>query len=222
MSNEAPLSLDEALAYADSQIAYYVNHLADDLPPEQIDEIAQDCRLRICRIAQRTRVNLPWRAFIQKHVKCTFLDYQRRYHGFRKPITKEMALAICEQYENRSESESLEINWPLLARLCSRDKNLYVFVRHKILGQTLAELANEFGVSRERVGQRVRRFIERIKRAHSNSDIWMLQTIYALGISELMGLPDCDHNVGWDLEPVSMVYNQVLEVRFDNRKVQGF
>lgn len=196
--------LREALAYTDSQITYYVGQLARDLPKEQIEEIAQDCRLRIFRLARRIKSDAGWKTLIQKHIEGVFRDYRRRHRGFMQAMSDDMVRDYIDFHALSSQSDRLNINWPLVACLCREKKDLYFFVRHKILGETLSEIARDQRVSLERVHQRIQRFIHHLTDNSKPRDIWMLQIIYALGLSSIMGLPDCDHGVGWDLEPVEL------------------
>lgn len=120
-----------------------------------------------------------------------------------------------QEFEESSEIDQDKINWDLLSRLCSVDKDLHIFVRYHLLDHTLEELTEYFGLTRERIGQKVKSFTDSLDDPDQYENTWIAQIILALGLCEHFHMEEIDHGHGWHLQPVDFT---VLEKRFDKDK----
>lgn len=106
--------------------------------------------------------------------------------------------------------ELIDINWDLLSRLCSADRELHAFVKMKILSYSLKELEYQFNVNdQRRVWDLVEAFLSRFRKPITQPNQWFLQICFALGICELMGLEPIDQKIGYGLEKVDLFENRV-------------
>ena len=240
--------LKEVLAYAEEQIKYYVRKFARDIPEEQKEEMAQDCRLRILNAYETIEADKGWKTFVQTHCFGAVQDYLRRGRGFSEEkwslkeeregseaITQRLdysdhdddtpldvdAIVGLEQEAAPIVDDVLEINWDLIARLCRVDHDLHIFVRHELLGYPLTELTGQFGVTRERLGQRLAAFIELFDDPKQVENPWINQIIFALGLSEKFGIKKEDLGIGWTFIPIDL--RKFEETSIDDRGRQlGF
>lgn len=226
-------TVDEVLEYAEEQIKYYLRKYAKDAPHEQKEEMSQDARLRVFEAYQRIEADRGWRAFVQRHSFGAIADYLRHGRGcsekawtnvldeetpealkFRLDFIDEdtnQALDLDdivgheqEIFPNLDPAKLININWELVARLCRLDHDLHLFVRHVLLGYPLTELTEQFGVTRERLGQRVSAFVKSIDAPEHVGNPWVEQIIFALGLSGQFQMKSEDRGVGWTLEPVML------------------
>jgi len=110
------------------------------------------------------------------------------------------------------EIEEEKIKWDLLARMCSIDKDLHIFVRYHLLDNTLEKLTEYFGLTRERIGQRLKSFTLSLDDPDQYENTWIMQIIFALGLCEKFHMEEIDQGHGYHLPPVDFT---TLEKRFD-------
>lgn len=102
-----------------------------------------------------------------------------------------------------------EINWNLLARLASNDKELHALALN-LKGFSLEAIAPVFGLSPQRVHGMIQSFTARFKVKLMFHDPRFKQVLYALGLCEYFDLPHVDQSlihstkIGWDLDPVDL------------------
>lgn len=225
-------TIEEMLRYAEAQIKYYIRKYSRDLPDEQKEEITQECMLRLTVAYEKIDVEMGWKSFVQKHCYGAVTDYVDRGKGFEEskwahkskkqnnpiglrfreegaadengePISLDDLIAKQSQTENSEDDDcDVKIKWDLLARLCKHDHDLHLFVRYHLMGNTMVELTTHFGLTRERIGQRIEKFVESLDSPDLVGNPWTNQILFALGICSQMGMPDIDQNVGWHFEPV--------------------
>lgn len=94
-------------------------------------------------------------------------------------------------------------NWDLIARLASRDEKVHL-VAKILMGCTQTAEADNFGVSRERLSQRIREFFDELDKPENLHSKVINQTIYAFGLSQYFGMEPVDNGVGWDWPPVDL------------------
>lgn len=102
--------------------------------------------------------------------------------------------------------------WELISRMANVDDDVHLIAK-LLLGFTQTELGPMFGVSRERIGQRMRAFLERLDDPEHIHSRWVKQIIFAFGLSEVYGEPDVDQEIGWDQEPIDLGSLAVIEKR---------
>lgn len=112
-------------------------------------------------------------------------------------------------------------DFDLLARMARRDEDI------RLIGKLLAgfshtALADEFGVTRERLSQRVREFFDNLDSPRGIGIPWIEQTIFALGLCEWYGMPEKDLGIGWDLEPIDLGFTEKPKDDFDIAQMNLF
>jgi hypothetical protein len=108
-------------------------------------------------------------------------------------------------------------NWPLLSRMAAIDRDIHLLAKI-LMGCTQAELAESFGVSRERLSQRIRLLFEKLDSPQFYNNKWVKQTIYAFGIWELYGMNAEDQGLAWNIQPVNLFeINSVTQMKVDLR-----
>lgn len=233
-------TLQKVLEYAETQITYYLRELAREAKREHQEEMGQEARERVFKAYEKLEAEKGWKTFVQQHVFGAIQDYQRRGKGFEETKWSlseerdgETAIRFREDGPSDTDididrligmhrhtnqpiekpDDDLDIKWDLLARLASKDHDLHIFVRHYLKGQTLTALTAVFGVTRERIGQRLQEFVKQFDDPKHVGNPWVNQTIYALGISRHFKQPETDQGCGWNLEPISFELPDVaLEV----------
>lgn len=106
------------------------------------------------------------------------------------------------------EGLDVKIRWDLLARMCSVDHDLHIFVLHEIFGAKLTEIAKLFGMTKERIGQRLENFVQSLDDPAYTDNPWINQIIYALGLCGRFGMSDRDQGLGWTYKPVDFSVHQ--------------
>jgi DNA-directed RNA polymerase specialized sigma24 family protein len=104
------------------------------------------------------------------------------------------------------EDQVFKVNWELVSRMASIDPDVHL-VGKILLGFTQSELAEGFGVTRERLGQRIRLFFDRLDSPEFFHNRWIKQTIYAFGLGPMFHMDPVDQQLGWNLRPVNL-YSQ--------------
>ena len=94
-------------------------------------------------------------------------------------------------------------HWELLARMASQDVDIHL-VSKLLLGFTQTELASMFRVSRERLTQRFAEFCKRLDDPEFYNSKWIIQTIYAFGLSHKFNQRNEDLGFGWEYDPVDL------------------
>jgi DNA-directed RNA polymerase specialized sigma24 family protein len=112
----------------------------------------------------------------------------------------------------------IQPNWDLVARLARADEDVHLIAK-LLMGCTQTELQEDFGVSRERLHQRINEFFDRLDSPKHIYDVTVNQIIFAFGMGDLFHMDARDNGWGWDLEPVDL-YSQ-RSVR-DARPQLGF
>jgi hypothetical protein len=108
-------------------------------------------------------------------------------------------------------------NWPLISRMASIDRDIHLLAKI-LMGCTQAELAESFGVTRERLSQRIRLLFEKLDSPQFYNNKWVKQTIFAFGIWELYSMDPVDQGLGWNLTPVNLFNkNSVQQMKVDLR-----
>lgn len=124
--------------------------------------------------------------------------------GLEEPA-QDIETILAQNGVNAVEEFSLPIcpNWPLLSRMARKDEDLRL-VGKLLAGFTHTALSAEFGITRERLSQKVREFFARLDAPEGVGDSWIEQCIFALGLCEYFGMPNKDLKIGWEYDPVDM------------------
>jgi DNA-directed RNA polymerase specialized sigma24 family protein len=100
-------------------------------------------------------------------------------------------------------------NWNLVARMASVDEDIHL-VAKVLLGRTQESLSEMFGVTRERLSQRVQEFVERLDAPEFYHNRWVRQTIFAFGLSGVYGMDKFDEGLGYEFEPVDLLKDETV------------
>lgn len=100
---------------------------------------------------------------------------------------------------NELDIDRLNIRWPLIAQMASQDDELLAFAKW-LKGFNLDELAQYFGVSRNRVSGMIKSFVERFDDPALNESPWQSQIIYAFGLARRFGIQDCDQSKVFNMD----------------------
>lgn len=231
-------SIDEVLAYGKPLLKMFIAERAGDCPPEHQREIEQEGYLRLIEAYPDLEKDAGWKSYVYTHCRGTVLDYLKAGVGFQEcrwtiakeedadsrfttkinhrlslvdatgdDVSIEQVLGVNGIFDE-VDLDDIEIRWELVARMASIDDGIHAFAKH-ILGQTIEQIAPTFGLKRARVGNMIEDFKNRFDNP-AYADPWFLQTCYAFGICEYLGLPDVDqsevvgYSVGWTLTPVDL------------------
>jgi DNA-directed RNA polymerase specialized sigma24 family protein len=233
--------LEEVLRYAQGNIRKFLGQFAADLPSEMHEEIMQTANLRIIEAYRRLEADLGWKSFVHNHARGAVLDYLKFGKGFeegrwRLKLSEDGGVPYVEKLRERvsfsSEDQEhdvdviagingvadfidesqVKINWALLSRLARIDDATHAFAMW-LRGFEAAEIGIALGVCSARVGQLLRRFVEKLNDPNSYSyeeEPYINQTIFALGLSKHFGLPVEDESlrmgfsIGWEQVPVDL------------------
>lgn len=106
--------------------------------------------------------------------------------------------------DQEEERPRMHPNWRLLARMASADEKIHL-VAKVLLGFKKPDLARQFGVSRERLCQRIKEFFETLDSPEKYHDHWTRQAIFAFGLWEFYGMEPEDIGMGWCYEPINLL-----------------
>lgn len=228
------LTMEQVIEKARTEIRKALRNHGRNLPIQEREEVEQKVLFVFYQKYQAGEINesLNWEGLISK----SMVGYVRNHKRDRRNERALMASCqhefsiedLCDQ-RNQSLPEvgsamSDRIRWELLARLCSVDKELKVFVLFNIFNYTLNEVNELFGRSSEkRMADLNYEFLERLQPVSNDNPIvkdpWMRQVLYALGISRLYGLEPIDQELGWKLDPVEFGpppdVNKIEQINFD-------
>lgn len=216
-------SLDEVLDFAKKSVQGHINRVASSIPEEQKEEISQNALVRAWKAYENFDPEQTWEAFISFHCKGAVLDYLKQGHGFiqhkSQRYKRDTLLAQVNSYNKEDGSvTSVEeiagahgvfidcdnngeqrIKWSLVARMASVDHTIHL-VAKILLGFSIAEIADVFGVSRERLSQRYHSFLAELNSPESARDPWFNQALFAFGVSEDV----TDNELGYDHDPIDL------------------
>ncbi len=223
MSTEAKKpSLDEVLAYVEKSLNYNVQRYGKKLPKEHQDEIKQEARMKILERYPKIRPE-GWKAYISQICAGTVKDYKKQGTGFEDGFgwvrfdnlsSEDDEISVDKVLSSngvftKADPLKIEIKWDLLEKMASVDQRLLAFLK-QIRSEKLKDIAPNLGVSVSRADQLINEFIAKFDDPEEAENPWMIQTAYALGISELLGLPNrpiCVNEgfmVGEKLTPINL------------------
>lgn len=232
MSAEKP-SWDEVFKYAKDVVHIKLGKFT--IPEEQKEEVVQEAYLKVFKSYERIDPEKSWKGFVSSQVRGAILDYFRGGDGFQenktgstfmctrlkptdnngKPFGLDEVLGHYGVYNKLDENYSRRIHWGLLAKLCSKEDSLYIFVKHVLLGFTVTEISEESSLSRERCTMQVQQLLERFDHPNSRFDKCVDQMIFALGLSEVYGTPNEDNGWGHEFVPVDFaIKNKISNKNF--------
>lgn len=110
-----------------------------------------------------------------------------------------------KSYIDNNEFEN-KIKWDLVARMASVDHTIHL-VAKVILDFDIAELANTFGVTRERLSQRFHAFLAEARSPFSARDPWLNQALYAFGVGDDIK----DNGLGYEYQPIDLYSLRPIE-----------
>lgn len=109
--------------------------------------------------------------------------------------TEENFLDLC--------SSEFKINWDLVSRLAYDSSRVYVFAK-RLLGLTQEEIAQELGVTRERIGQMTQSLLDMfdfpyrfVTSEFPEAVEWINQVIFAFGLCGVYGVERRDYGIGF-------------------------
>jgi hypothetical protein len=238
----SPPTIDEAIKYAQRQIEYYKQRIARYESVEHQEEMAQEALFRVFRKHKHMRAE-GWRAFCQRLIKGAFIGYLRVGKGFEerkkslrhanggapfvrlspKPndeneMTHEKILDLKIGGIQLEEIEFDGVDWDLISRMARGDHGLHILVRHFFREEPMSTLTDIFGVSRERIGQRLQDFLDGFNGPPLKYSSWRRQVIFALGLSCAFDLPSVDTGEGWTYEPVDFERREVFQINWAKRQ----
>lgn len=217
-------SLDEVLSYAKNQVRYFISKKASKYPKEFKEEIEQECYLSIIIKYNEIEAERGWKSLVYQKAHGVVQDYIKIGKGdeFSKLSVnnKNFRRAKITRNEDNEEtefsqflgqngiytedpSETVDIKWDLISRLASQDIRLRCFAMH-LIGHTLEQIALVVGKEHSRVGQYIQEFIERFDDPEYSSCGWFLQTCFAFGLCEKLGIPNIDQQLGHQLPKVDL------------------
>jgi len=106
-------------------------------------------------------------------------------------------------------TEDFEPDWELLSKMAGRDESLMI-VGKILLGYSQEEIASQFAddlnkqISRERVSQKIHELFAKMDDPFFTNNLWVNQSIYALGLSKTFHMIEHDNGQGHDLEPFDL------------------
>jgi RNA polymerase sigma factor (sigma-70 family) len=233
-------TIEEVIAYAQPMARQFIGKIAADLPPEQHEEIIQELYVRLLTGYESIDPEAGWKSWVYNHARGAVMDYIKFGRGFQESkwnmksaksgkapkLAKRIGMVEKDGQEDldidqilgshgifhATNSDDVIIKWNLLAKMSSQDENLHAFAKY-LRGISVEDMAPVFGLCRTRVSQMIQVFLDRFddpEWTHGANDIWLKQICYALGICELLGLPDEDQSVvqgfivGWMRDPVDL------------------
>lgn len=104
------------------------------------------------------------------------------------------------------ESGIFNPNWDLIARMSAVDPEILLIAK-TLRGFSQTDMAEGFGVTRERLSQRIRLFRDKLDDPQFYHSAWVRQTLYAFGLEEFYHVPlkeRGDQNCGWENEPIDL------------------
>lgn len=172
----------------------------------------------------------PWRAFVQRHCKGAIQDYIREGRGFKEraerlqeddegddpggirhrvdiqnengeTLDAEEVAGIFGRWE--TDFDKLRPDWDLVARLSSKFEDVHL-IAMVWQGYTQEELSAQFGVTRERLSQRIKALLNSLKRPGARRSRKLVQIANAFNLTEHTGLPKVDNGLGRDWDPVDL------------------
>lgn len=239
MDRKQKPSIEEVLKYATPQVRLFISKVAIDLPFEQRSEIEQDAYVRLVEAYPELDPEKGWKSFVYNHCRGAALDYLKFGRGFHEQrwsivkdeehgsknvskIRERLFLVSSEDGTDievdqvmgvhgvfSEQSRAAKIRWELLARMSAQDETLHVFAKH-LRGIGIDEMVPVFNLCRARIGQLIQAFVARFDDPEQAECPWFLQTCFALGICEELGLPDVDQSevlgfkIGWGFDPVDL------------------
>jgi len=254
---EKPDYVKHVLEYAKPILNDLAGQFANKICAEQFEEIRQDAFLRLWRKYPRIEADKGWRSLVYNHCRGAVLDYLKHGKGFqeerwsiqkpeevgdvhvgklqsRVPLTSSDGEDICiDQIVGQNgifdelNVDRIEIDWDLVAKLASQDECLHAFAKN-LRGVTLEKIAPVFGIEIARAGQLVQAFIERFDDPEHADCPWFKQTCFALGICEVLGMPNVDQtkilgfSVGHGLAPVDLDTTQPMKYVLERDAQQSF
>lgn len=215
-------SIQEVLDYTKKMILFFIAKKAKHLPYEQKEEIQQIAYLKLIEKFPEIRSE-GWKSLIYQKCNGIVLDYLKLGTGFEDDTDNHRVELVNSDGDDVSvdqvagiygvsspELQKVNINWDLLSKLASRDLPLRAFSK-QLLGIPLKTIGPNLDVEIARADQLVKEFISRFDDPEFADCAWFKQCCYALGISELLGLPnepiyldDADYMIGENLDPVNL------------------
>lgn len=112
--------------------------------------------------------------------------------------------------------DTVKCDWDLIARMASIDKGIHCLALW-IRGNTLETIGNGFDLSVQRIWAIIQEVIEKFDDPSLCVDPWTLQTIYAFGLCEVLGVHDVDQStvfgipLGQNLDPVDLDFIEPVD-----------
>lgn len=241
-------SLDEVLKYAKPQVKKFLSDYAKDYPQELKEEMEQSAYLRLVEFYPQLEADSGWKSYVYHHCRGAVLDYIKFGKGFQEQKwsiqkTEGATSRFQDKIRNRVSLNDLQgedveidhilgsngifselkdaqssIRWELVARMASIDEGIHALAKF-ILDIGIKEMTPSFELGRSRISQLIDAVVARFDDPEQAECPWFLQTCYAFGLCEHLGMPDVDqsevvgYSIGWNLEPVDL-----LEIKKPKRK----
>lgn len=173
-------------------------------PPEQQDEILQMALLMVLELFDKKQIRRKfWKTYLRIRCRGLAQDYKKQGTGFEDgagwvrfenmnseddEISVDQVLSSNGVF-SKWDPARIEIKWEMLAKLASMDFHLECFLK-QIRSEKLKEISPVMGVSVSRADQFINEFIERFDDPERYHNDWDIQIAWALGISEMLGLPN--------------------------------
>lgn len=242
-------SLEEVLKYAKPQVMKFIAQYAMDLPFEQKEEIEQTAYIRLIQAYGGIDANAGWKSYVYNHCRGAVLDYLKFGVGFQEDkwsiaktedvdskyvgkIRERVVIVDADDGELEIDyvlgangvfselvTDRIEIKWDLVARMASQDDKIHALAKY-IRGISLEEMAPTFKLCRSRMGQLLYESINRFDDPSDATNPWFLQTCYAFGLCERLGMPNVDQSLGWSFNPVDL--DEIKEPTGDNDRQLSF
>ena len=238
MAKEKP-DFDTVLKYLDKQVDMQISKMASSVPDEQKDEMRQEARLRVWNAYEKLDPEKGWKSFVQLHCRGAVLDYLRwgKGHeeshlaeknfdennqdpkpwrlkhriGFKGEDGNSVSIEdVLSVFDIADDTDPLaeRPNWDLIARMASQDQDIHM-VAKLMLGFTHDEVSKMWGVSRERITQKLAEFCERLDSAENMGSRWTAQTIFAFGLCAKFHQPRIDLGFGWEYDKIDLFSQDV-------------
>ncbi len=120
---------------------------------------------------------------------------------------------LCGVHSGPISFDDRKFNWDLIARMAKVDPRLHLFAKY-VAGSTQEEMAADFGVSRERLSQRLLSFDLWLDN-ECQGNPWARQALFAFDLEEAYGIPPHergDMGLGWENEPVDLSSKESLSL----------
>lgn len=120
----------------------------------------------------------------------------------------ESIVSVLGVREESADPYAEKINWDLVARMASQDQDIHILAKF-LIGFTHEEISEMWGVSRERITQRIDELFWRLNAPEHRGSRWLAQTIYAFGLCDIFGRPRKDLGFGHEYDPIDLFSTDV-------------